>query len=202
MQHYFIDKEHKEEDYFEFNEIFLDYDFQIKSCDSIFSKDGFDYGTKVLLKAIYEKVDVCGKVLDIGCGYGTIGIVLSRLFNNVSIDMCDINATAVDLTKQNAIKNRTKNIDKIFESDAYKNVNDKYNFVITNPPIKAGKQNLINILVGAKQVLNNGGQLIFVIKKKHGEDSIKKILMQNYSDVEVIKRDSGYYILKATVWKQ
>lgn len=197
MQHYFIDKPHNESDFFEFTETFLENEYTFKSCDSIFSKDLIDYGTKTLLETIYKKVDINGRVLDVGCGYGVIGIVLSKLFKDASISMIDINQTAVNLTRHNAIKNHAKNIELIECSNAYEKINDKYDFIITNPPIKAGKENLYNILLGAKEHLNEGGELIFVIKKKHGKDSVKKTLEQNYSFVEVLNRDSGYYIIKA-----
>lgn len=197
MQHYFIDKEHKESDFFEFEETFLDNSFCFKSCDSIFSKDCIDYGTKVLLECIFNNVNLSGKVLDIGCGYGAIGIVLSKLFPAIKITMCDINNTAVSLSKFNVIKNKCKNVENVLYSNAYENINEKFDFVISNPPIKAGKENLLNILVSAKNHLNENGSLIFVIKKKHGEDSVKKQLEKEYSGVEILKREKGYYILKA-----
>ena len=197
MQHYFIDKEHKKEDFFEFEQNFLNLSLIFKSCDSVFSKDEIDYGTKVLLSTINKKIELNGNILDVGCGYGVIGIVLSKLYENVTIDMIDINNTAVELSKFNAIKNRCKNIDKINYSNAFEKVDKVYDFVVTNPPIKAGKENLLNILVGAKEHLTENGELIFVIKKKHGQESVKKILEQNYSFVEILNRDSGYYVMRA-----
>lgn len=197
MQHYFIDKEHKKEDFFEFEQNFLNLSLIFKSCDSVFSKDEIDYGTKVLLSTINKKIELNGNILDVGCGYGVIGIVLSKLYKNVTIDMIDINNTAVELSKFNAIKNRCKNIDKINYSNAFEKVDKVYDFVVTNPPIKAGKENLLNILVGAKEHLKENGELIFVIKKKHGQESVKKILEQNYSFVEILNRDSGYYVMRA-----
>lgn len=198
MQHYFIDKEHKKEDYFNFNENILGNSLNFKSCDSIFSKDCVDYGTKILLNTINDNIELSGDILDIGCGYGVIGIVLSRIYSNIKIDMCDVNKTAVELSKTNAVNNHCKNIQNVFYSNAYENViKDNYDFIITNPPIKAGKENLKNILGGAYNHLKENGSLIFVIKKKHGEDSIKKYLSGIFQLVEVLKRDSGYYILRA-----
>lgn len=198
LQHYFIDKEHKKEDFFEFNENILGYNLVFKSCDSIFSKDCVDYGTKVLLQAIYNQIQIKGDVLDVGCGYGAIGIVLSRVFENVNIDMCDINNTAVSLTKNNVMANHCGKINNVFYSDAYDKVEKTdYDFIVSNPPIKAGKENLLKVLIGAYDHLKQNGELIFVIKKKHGEDSVKKQLLNVFSSVEVIKRDSGYYILRA-----
>lgn len=199
MQHYFIDKEHKESDYFEFEEEFLNNKFTFKSCDSIFSKDCIDYGTKVLLESIYKNVSIKGKILDVGCGYGAIGVVLSKLFDNCNIVMCDINNTAVNLSRFNVIKNKCKNVQNVLYSNAYENINEKFDYIVTNPPIKAGKENLLNILVNAKNFLNKNGSLIFVIKKKHGEESVKKVLEKEYSQVEILTREKGYYIIKADI---
>lgn len=196
MQHYFINKDHKQEDYFEFTEGFNGKTFTFKSCDSIFSKDRLDYGTSVLLNAVLKKEDIKGKILDIGCGYGAIGIILASFLSDVKITMTDINETAVELTKQNVFKNHIRNIEQIMVSNGYENIVGNFDFIITNPPIKAGKQNLLNILVGAYDHLNIGGRLYFVIKKKHGEDSIRKKLLTIFNTVEIIKRDSGYYILE------
>ena len=200
MEHYFIAKEHNEEDFFEFKAVVEGYEFTIRSCDSVFSKDVVDYGTNLLIKTFVksQETDLKGKtILDVGCGYGIIGLALSRVFKEVSIDMCDINSVAVELTKHNTLKNHAKNIRDIKESNAYDNIAGIYDFIITNPPIKAGKENLLNILLGAHDHLNENGELWLVIKKKHGEDSVKKALSQVFKEVEVMKRDAGYYILKA-----
>ena len=198
LDHYFISKQHKEDDYFQFDWNFFDENFTFKSCDDVFSKNNVDYGTYVLLKTILNCVDVNGEVLDIGCGYGPIGIVIDKFFKDVKITMIDINQTAVELTKQNIIKNRCKNMRCVKVSNAYENVDGKFDFIISNPPIKAGKTVLLEILIGAFDRLNSDGKLIFVIKKKFGEDSVKKQLEKLFSLVEVLKRDSGYYVLMAT----
>lgn len=195
MEHYFINKQHSQEDYFEFTQEFNGKTFSFKSCDSIFSKDRIDYGTGVLLNAVLKK-QVSGKVLDIGCGYGAIGIILASFLTDIKVTMTDINETAVELSKHNVIKNHLKNVREIFVSNGYENITESFDYIITNPPIKAGKQNLLNILTGAYAHLNDNGKLYFVIKKKHGEDSIRKTLLTIFSNVEIIKRDSGYYILE------
>ena len=104
MEHYFISKEHQKADYFQFSWKFLDKDFVFKSCDDVFSKDMVDYGTYVLLKTIVNKVEIKGNVLDIGCGYGPIGIVIARFFDNINITMTDINQTAVELIEKTNIE--------------------------------------------------------------------------------------------------
>lgn len=198
MEHYFISKQHKDEDYFEFLWQFEGKEYTFKSCDDVFSKNQVDYGTYVLLKTIAQKLSLKGDVLDIGCGYGVIGIVLANLYKDCNIFMSDVNKTAVQLARQNAKKNGTKNIKQIVESNAYQNIDATFDYIISNPPIKAGKAVLLDIVLGAYNKLNNDGSLIFVIKKKFGEDSLKKQLQGIFALVEVLKRDSGYYVIMAT----
>lgn len=198
MEHYFIEKQHKTEDFFEISQKFLDKLYYFKSCDSIFSKDCVDYGSFVLINTVLKNQNLSGKVLDMGCGYGVIGIVLADHNKSAQFTLADINQTAVDLSKQNAIKNGIKNIYSVIKSDCYQNILDTYDFIITNPPIRAGKITLLNILLGSYDKLNENGSLFFVIKKKHGQESICKKLAEIFKKVEVLKRDSGYYIIKAT----
>lgn len=198
MEHYFIEKAHKKEDFFTFTENILGQDYVFKSCDDVFSKDRVDYGTKVLIETVAKNFDLSNKVLDIGCGYGPIAIVLASKFKNASFTLTDINNTAIMLSTENVQKNNIQNVEKIYKSDGYEKVQGCFDYIVTNPPIKAGKQNLLNILVGAYEHLVTDGKLIFVIKKKHGEDSIKKHLQTIYKNVEILKRDSGYYILCCT----
>lgn len=195
MEHYFIDKPHEKDDFFEFTDYFNARVYKFNSCEDVFSKDKIDFGTQTLLLAIFKKVSLSGKVLDIGCGYGAITTILGLNFDKICLQACDVNNTAVELCKQNVIKNHLKNVENIFVSNCYEKVKDSYDYIVTNPPIKAGKTTLLNILVGAKEHLNENGKLIFVIKKKHGEESVKKELEKIYSIVEIIMRDKGYYVL-------
>lgn len=198
MEHYFIEKQHRPEDFFEISQRLNDKVYYFKSCDSIFSKDCVDYGSFLLINTILKTQNLDGKVLDMGCGYGVIGIMLANHFKGASFVLADVNQTAVDLSVQNAQKNNISNITSVVKSDCYQNIDDNFNFIVTNPPIRAGKQTLLNILLGSHNKLNDGGSLLFVIKKKHGEDSVRKKLTEVFSRVEILKRDKGYYIIKAT----
>ena len=198
MEHYFIAKEHNKDDYFEFEAKCLDNNLIFKSCDDIFSKDRVDYGTNVLIEAVQKNFNLSGDILDIGCGYGVIAIALAKVFSTANFYMADINQTAVELSQENIKKNNVENIKEILLSNGYENIKKSFDYIITNPPIKAGKENLLNILLGAYDHLNNNGKLVFVIKKKHGEDSVRKKLMEKFANVEILKRDSGYYILCAS----
>lgn len=198
MKHYFLESEHKTEDYFVISQKIADKQYSFWSCYNVFSKDCVDYGTFVLLNTILKTQNMSGKVLDIGCGYGVIGIVLADNFDDTKVYMTDVNPTAIELSKKNVVLNKSKNIVDIKQSFCYENIDEKFDYIVSNPPIKAGKEVLLNILLNSYEHLAEKGKLIFVIKKKFGEESIKKQLENKFSNVEILKRDSGYYILCAT----
>lgn len=159
----------------------------------MFSKKNVDYGSKLLLET-YLKENISNiKVLDLGCGYGFIGIVISVLTDSY-VDMVDVNKRAIHLTNRN-IKRYPKFNGSAFISDAYQNIKNKYNVIITNPPIRVGKTKLLEILEGAFDHLEKDGVLYFVIRKDQGALSIKKIL-EEQRQVEIINKDKGYFIFK------
>lgn len=194
MQHYFIDKEHKEEDFFNFNDSVIGLNLCFRSCDSIFSKNKIDDGTRALLEAIDKKCELSGLGLDLGCGLGVIAIAISKRFN-VKFDMVDVNNTAVKLSKENLKKNSVDA--NVFYSDGFSEVKNQYDFIITNPPIKTGKKLLFDLMNGAHEHLNDNGQLVLVIRKDHGMESLKKHINSIFGNCEIIERNKGYYILKA-----
>ena len=196
MQHYFIDKEHQETDFFKFYDNILDYELCFRSCDSIFSKNQIDDGTRTLINAISEKCDLKGSGLDLGCGLGVIAIALIKKFN-VKFDMVDINNTAVKLSKENLILNNVQRSANVFYSDGFSEIKENYDFIVTNPPIKTGKKLLFDLMQGSFEHLKENGQLILVIRKDHGMESLKKYIISIFGNCEIIERNKGYYILRA-----
>lgn len=193
QRHYFLNTEHNENDYFSFTDYFMGEAFTFKSCADIFSKDNFDYGSTTLLKTVFENVELNGTVLDVGCGYGIIGILLKKYYPNLKVKMLDINKNAVRLSRENADKLGVEV--EVFDSNLYDNVNFSVNHIVTNPPIKAGKQNLFNVVIGANQVLEQNGTITLVIKKNHGMESLKNKMQEVFGNVKILNRDKGYYIL-------
>jgi 16S rRNA (guanine1207-N2)-methyltransferase len=178
---------------------YASFSFTFLSDNGVFSKKSIDYGSKLLLETYLKEEDTTGKkVLDVGCGYGFIGTVISVVTDSY-VDMVDVNKRAVHLTKRN-IKKQGKFKGNVFLSDAYSEVKDKYDVVITNPPIRVGKEKLLSILTGAFEHLNEDGLLYFVIRKDQGALSIKKILEEDCI-VETINKDKGYFIYKVKKMK-
>lgn len=196
MHHYFIAQKHNESDYFLFQEQFNGVNFQFHSCSDVFSKNSIDYGSKVLIQSIIQNKDLFeGSILDVGCGYGTISIVLDKFLPNATFTLIDVNKTAVELSKQNVVSNKSKNIDKIFDSDLYSEVHTKFQHIISNPPIKTGKAVLIRLIEEGYTILDDGGTMTLVIKKNYGADSAKKKMETIFNNCTILKRDKGYYIL-------
>lgn len=160
--------------------------------NGIFSKKGLDFGTRTLLENIDLK-NIKGDVLDFGCGYGPIGIYLNKV-TKANIDMIDINKRALALAQKNAKLNDV-NVN-IFESNIYENVNKKYNFIVTNPPIRVGKKILYDILFGAENYLKEKGELWLVVNKNQGAKSLAKDLEKTY-DVIIVTKNKGFYIICA-----
>lgn len=173
---------------------FNDKNYNLYSDNGVFSKDKFDYGTRLLLDSI-DISKLSGNVLDLGCGIGVVGIILGTINKNINIDMIDINERAISLVRDNLTLNKVKA--NVFSSDVYSNVNKKYDYIITNPPIRAGKEVVRKFLLGGYDYLNDNGILYFVMRKDHGVKSMIKELENKYN-VTIINKDKGFYIVSLT----
>lgn len=173
---------------------FNDKKYNVYSDNGVFSKDKFDYGTRLLLDSI-DISKLSGNVLDLGCGIGVVGIILGTINKNINIDMIDINERALSLVRDNLTLNKVKA--NVFSSDVYSNVNEKYDYIITNPPIRAGKEVVRKFLLGGFDYLNDNGILYFVMRKDHGVKSMIKELENKYN-VTIVNKDKGFYIVSLT----
>lgn len=193
MEHYFTNNENikSERRIIKFNYGSSCYDFI--SDNGVFSKDKIDYGSKVLLENYLENKSNINSFLDVGCGYGFLSIVLAKELNIKGTGI-DINKRALKLAGENAKLNKVSV--SFIESNIYENVEEKYDLIITNPPIRAGKGVVLTILNDAKDYLNDDGELWFVIRKDQGAKSIGKTLLKTYK-IENMKKSKGFYIFKA-----
>ena len=159
--------------------------------NGVFSKKGLDFGTRSLLESLPD--DIHGDVLDFGCGYGPIGIYLKKVYD-CNVDMLDINERSINLAVKNAELNKVDV--NIFKSDIYENVTKKYDYIITNPPIRVGKKILYKILFEAREHMKENGTMYLVINKDQGAKSVMKDLEDSYK-VSLVEKNKGFYIIKA-----
>lgn len=163
--------------------------------NGVFSKDGLDFGSRLLLETI-PLDEVGGKVLDMGCGYGVFGIVLNKV-TSCYVDMVDVNLRAIHLTEINIKENKLEKV-KVFESNVYEKINSKYSCIVTNPPIRAGKRVVYDIVMNARNYLEDDGKLFLVIRKEQGAKSLI-IDLEKYYNVEVLNKKKGFFIIKCSL---
>ncbi len=156
--------------------------------------DHVDYGTYVLLKAIYRKA-LGNKILDLGCGFGPIAIIIGRFHKDALIDMVDVNTRALELCQANALQNCISAT--AYLTDNILSLNKQYNTVILNPPIRAGKSLIFDLYAKAHEVLEEDGHLYIVILKRQGAQSSLNKLLELFRSVQVIAKDGGYWIIEA-----
>lgn len=166
------------------------------SDNGVFSKDKLDFGSTLLLDTLFKNVNKDNlNILDVGCGYGYMGISVAKIMN-AHVTMCDVNKRALHLAEKNCVENSVDNLCQVLESNIYENITDIYDLIITNPPIRAGKNVVYGILDGARDYLKEGGELWMVIRKDQGAKSTITHLEENYK-CEIVEKSKGFYIIKA-----
>lgn len=193
MEHYFTNNQNLKSDFrtivYKYNEFSLEFTSDL----GVFSKDKVDFGSRLLMETYFK----CGKkdvtLLDVGCGYGVMGISLAKIMNTKST-LVDVNKRAVHLSKMN-IKNNGVDAEA-FESNIYDNVTGKFECIITNPPIRAGKQTVMKFLLDAKEYLTENGELWIVMRKDQGAKSAIEKLKDVYN-VEILEKSKGFFIIVA-----
>ena len=175
---------------------FREHKFRFKTDAGVFSKAYIDFGSFTMLEAFTPNT-IDAPILDMGCGYGPIGIVVSTLYDR-EVLMVDINQRAISLTNDNIKTNKVDKA-KAQKSYIYDSIPDEMMFssIITNPPIRAGKKVVFDIYDGAYNHLLPGGELWVVIQKKQGAPSSMKHLEELFSNCEVVCKNKGYFILKS-----
>lgn len=163
-----------------------------ESDAGVFSKNELDPGSRLLLESM---MPVEGRVLDLGCGWGPVGTVLALKNPQAKLVMADVNERALDLTKKNLKKNGVQA--EVIESDGFSAIEGTFSHVVTNPPIRAGKQVIYGMFDTAHDRLEEGGTLTIVIRKQQGAPSALKHLEETFGNAEIVAKDGGYWIIRS-----
>lgn len=193
MSHYYSEKN----DSLKSNRQKISINFNNRKIDmytdnGVFCKDYLDFGTRVMLENVLIEGN---KVLDLGCGYGPVGVILGLLYPDLDITMVDINERAIELSKMNVELNKINA--KVYKSNALTEVEGKFSTILTNPPIRAGKSVVFSFYDQSYDHLELGGFLYVVIQKKQGAQSSIAHLNELFGNCEVVCKEKGYYILKS-----
>ena len=189
---YFAENPDAKHDIHELNVELLGQRLTFLTDAGVFSKKMIDYGSRVLLSVL--DFEAGERVLDVGCGYGPLGLTLAKA-QGVTATMVDINQRALDLAQKNAERNQVSA--HIFQSNVYEKVTGIFDHIISNPPIRAGKQVVHEVISGSYEHLTEGGDLTLVIQKKQGAPSAKSKMEDVFGNCEIVKKDKGYYILRS-----
>lgn len=172
--------------------------FKFYTGNSVFSKKGVDFGSMLLTETVIaENERFGGRMLDMGCGYGPIGIMIASQLSGCHVDMADINERALDLANMNIAANHVQDRVKAVSSSAFEEIDGMYDIIVTNPPIRAGKQVVFSFYEGAFDHLNPGGRLYVVIQKKQGAPSSREKLEMIFGSCDTAAKKSGYFIFRA-----
>ena len=158
----------------------------------VFSREGLDMGTRILLEALPE---ASGRVLDLGCGWGPVGVALGKRYPAAELVLTDVNERAAELAERNLRDNGVRNA-RVVCGEGFENVEGTFDLIALNPPIRAGKAVIYELFANAAARLNADGALYIVILKQQGAESAQKYLETIYRDVERVARDKGYWVLR------
>jgi ribosomal protein L11 methyltransferase (prmA) len=213
MSHYFSEKQDVKSDRKIIKYEIENKKFEFLTDNGVFSKTKVDFGTDIMLKVfLRENINKKNQkfdVLDIGCGYGVVSVVVKSFFKNVRTVSSDVNERALELTRENLFKNGVvKSNDsedndfgnsdfKVIKSFAFDNISEKFDVILSNPPIRAGKQTIFQIYEKSFEHLNENGEFYCVIQTKHGAKSTQKKLEEIFGNCETLEINAGYRIFRS-----
>ena len=193
MKHYFTDNTDLKSEQSQFIFRFHKYDLLFTSDNGVFSKNMIDYGSRVLL----DDIEITNEktLLDVGCGYGIFGICLNKVYSHLNVDMVDVNDRALELAKLNAKNNNIHA--NIYKSFIYENVQGSYDVIVTNPPVRAGKEVVTTILQESIEHLNENGSLWVILQRNKALLRLKRKWKKFLEIVKLLKeiRDITCYIV-------
>ena len=197
MNHYFSEKPEIKSEKKTIKYTIQNKKFEFITDNGVFSKSKVDFGTDLMLNEFLKKnkgleVEKI-KILDIGCGYGVVSVVLKSFYPEISITLSDVNERALELSEEN-LKKYGINDYHIIKSDAFEKIMEKFDVILSNPPIRAGKDIIFKIYSEAYEHLNESGEFYCVIQTKHGAKSTQKKLVEIFGNCDTVTIDGGYRI--------
>lgn len=193
MSHYFTTDE-SEHDFNEISFDFLGETYKFKTDRGVFSKEQVDYGTRTLLEGVVSDAgDGFSTLIDMGAGYGPVGIVLGSILK-IDPVMVEVNEDAIGLLHENVRKNGISA--EIFSREEYDRSDAAAELYVTNPPFRAGKETVMAIIADGFERLRDGGSFYMVVQKKQGMKSYRSAIENTFGNVGTVMKDKGYYILK------
>ena len=197
MNHYFSEKPEIKSEKKRIKYTIQNKKFEFITDNGVFSKSKVDFGTDLMLNEFLKKnrgleVEKI-KILDIGCGYGVVSVILKSFYPEISITLSDVNERALELSEEN-LKKYGINDYHIIKSDAFEKITEKFDTILSNPPIRAGKDIIFKIYSEAYEHLNENGEFYCVIQTKHGAKSTQKKLVEIFGNCDTVTIDGGYRI--------
>ena len=197
MSHYFVNDDKVESKPRNVDYSINGVDFSLISDNGVFSKNEIDKGSELLIKTLLP-INLGTNLIDLGCGIGVIGLTLAYFHPSLNVLLIDVNTRALSLCSANAKSLKLSHRVTILQSDIYSKVEGKFDSIVSNPPIRAGKKVTYEIYRGALTHLIDGGSLYIVIRRKQGAESAFKYLETIFENVSVLHKEKGYWIIKAT----
>ncbi len=190
--HYFTASPESQHRYAETEYIYRDERLNFLTDAGVFSRGEVDFGTDVLLRALPD--EMAGRVLDLGCGWGAVGVSVGKKYPACSLVMSDVNERALELAQRNAAANGVRA--ETMLSDGLENVDGPFDYILTNPPIRAGKQVIYRLFAQSAGKLNENGALYIVIRKQQGAESAVKYLKTVFEQVETVEKSGGFWVIR------
>ncbi|MBO7426383.1 MAG: methyltransferase [Clostridia bacterium] len=176
--------------------------FEFVTDTDVFSKSQVDFGTDLMISSairdLKERDAKVWSILDLGCGYGVVGIVMKKVFKGAEVTCVDKNKRAVGLAKENG-KNNGVPLKACLESDCLSAIGDdeKFDLILTNPPVRAGKDTVFSFYEQSYEHLNEGGSIYVVLQRKQGAPSTEKKLTELFGNCETCDIKAGYRVMRS-----
>lgn len=158
----------------------------------VFSRGEVDFGTDALLKSLPD--EMAGRVLDLGCGWGAMGVSVGKRYPQCRVVMTDVNERARELAEKNARDNGVSAL--AVQGDGLENVEGAFDYILTNPPIRAGKQVIYRLFSDSAKRLTENGFLYLVIRRQQGAESALKYLKTIFALAETVEKSGGFWVIR------